>query len=215
LALLGTFVVIKSSPVSGNRHEVLARSVEKNLVPEPRNARNQFGPDDAPVTIVEYADLCCPQCRKAFPKIHEIVTKYPGKVRVIYRYFPIYMLPGHEMSLAAIMAAELAGQKGKFWEFAEAFSAPEEAPKTRDGLDAIAKQFGVTTADIDKALADENGPAQQHLARDYSDAFSTFNINSTPTFIMTGKGLTIQKFDRLLSLMDELDKPEYQKLLKQ
>ena len=215
LAFGATFAIIKSSPISGDRHEVLSRSVEKNLVPEPASARNQFGPDDAPVTIIEYADLCCPQCRKSFPKVHDIVAKYPGKIRVVYRYFPIYQLPGHEMSLAAIMAAELAGQKGKFWEFAQAFSAPDEAPKTRDGLDAIAKQFSVTTADIDAALGDENCPAQQHLARDYSDAISVFNVNSTPTFLLTGKGLTIQKFDRLMGLMQELDKPEIQKLLKQ
>ena len=213
VSLGAAFAVIRLSPYVGSRIEIVDASLAAKLVPEPKAERNQYGPDDAPVTIVEYADLCCPQCRKSFPKVKELIGKYPGKIRLIYRYFPIYTLQGHEMALPAVIAAELAGQKGKFWEFASAFSAPEEAPKTREGLDAIAKDFGVTTAEIDKAIADDNSLPQKHLARDYQDALETFKISSTPTYIITGNGLPMQKV-LLIGVMNALETPEYQKLLK-
>jgi protein-disulfide isomerase len=212
IALSGALAVIFTSPNS--KVELMDDKVAMSLVPEPRSERNQLGPDDAPVTLVEYADLCCPQCRKSMVKVKEIVAKYPGKIRVIYRYFPLYNLPGHQMSLRAVMAAELAGKKNKFWEFVEAFSATDEAAKTPEELDPIAAQFGVTTAEIDKAMEDENSPAQKRLERDYKDGLNVFSIDSTPTYMLQGTGLPTKKMLQILAVLNELETPQYQKLLK-
>lgn len=212
LAVLG--VTHGNKSVMG-KAEIMDSEVAKQLIPEPRSARNQLGPDDAPVTVIEYADLSCPQCRQGFPKIHELVATYPGKVRLIYRHFPIYQLAGHEMSLPAAITAEIAGQKGKFWEFTTAFTAAEEAPKTRDGLDAIASSVGITSGEIDKAIKDENSQAQKNLTRDFREALDIFKIKSTPTYMLYVKGMPVKKLSNIVGVMNELESPDYQKLLKQ
>jgi uncharacterized membrane protein/thiol-disulfide isomerase/thioredoxin len=213
VASLAVVGVTYGRNAAGLKIEVLDNSVVDHLVPEPRSARNQLGPDDAPITIIEYADLCCPQCRKSFPKIHELIAKYPGKIRVIYRHFPIYTLAGHEMSLPACIASELAGSKGKFWVFADAFTSPEEPPKSFDGVVAIAKAVGVTSEEITAAQNDEKSEAQTHIVRDFIEARTIFHIDSTPTFLMYTKGQPVKKLP-LIKVINELETPEYQKLLK-
>ena len=201
-----------SSAVAEEPVDPINMAMTSRLVPEPRKARNQLGPDDAPVTVIEYADLCCPQCRTGLKKIHEVVAKYPGKIRIVYRHYPIYRLPGHEMSLQAVIASELAAQKGKFWEFADAFSAGEEAPKTMDGVVAISSQFGISGEDIDKAMKDENSVPNKNLTRDFMDSQDAFGINSTPTFMIWVKGQPVKKLS-FAQFFRELDKPEMKRLL--
>lgn len=196
----------------GPKAELLDMKVAAKLVPEPRSSRNQLGPDDAPVTVVEFADLCCPQCRSGLPKLHQLISKYPGKIRLVYRHFPIHQLPGHEMSLQAVITAEIAAQRGKFWEFADAFSASEEAPKTREGVDSIAKPFGISTEDIDKAIADDQSIPYKNMTRDVIDATETFGINSTPTFMIIVKGMPIKKLT-FAQALKELEREDIQKLL--
>ena len=197
----------------GPKAELLDMKVAERLVPEPRSSRNQLGPDDAPVTLIEFADLCCPQCRSGLPKIHDLVSRYPGKIRVIYRHFPIYQLPGHEMTLRAVITSELAAQKGKFWEFADAFSAAEEAPKTPEGVDSIAQTVGVTSEEINKAIEDDNSIPSKNLTRDFEDASGLFGINSTPTFMIYIKGMPIKKMT-FAQMMNEIEREEIQKFLR-
>jgi uncharacterized membrane protein/protein-disulfide isomerase len=197
----------------GPKAEMLDMKVAERLVPEPRSARNQLGPDDAPVTLIEFADLCCPQCRTGLPKIHDLVTRYPGKIRVVYRHFPIYQLPGHEMTLRAVITSELAAQKGKFWEFADAFSAAEEAPKTAEGVNSIAQTVGITGEDIDKAIQDDDSIPSKNLTRDFEDASGLFGINSTPTFMIYIKGMPIKKMT-FAQMMNEIQREEIQKYLR-
>jgi len=68
--------------------------------------RNQpsTGPANAPVTIVEYADLQCPTCARFHEFLEkELLPKYQGKVRVIFKEFP---LPSHDWSHTAAVANE-------------------------------------------------------------------------------------------------------------
>ncbi|MEI8282937.1 MAG: thioredoxin domain-containing protein, partial [Armatimonadota bacterium] len=204
-------VVIFRSPESNTI--LLKDEVISSLVPEPRSVRNQLGPDDAPVTLVEYADLCCPQCREAFPKIHELIGKYPGRIRIVYRHFPIFNLPGHEMSTYAIIASEIAAQKGKFWQFADAFVAAQEAPRTQEGVNEIAQTVGVTAEEIVAASQDTASQPNKNLARDFKEALEIFDIKSTPTFMLYVKGQPVKKL-LLMGMLAELETPEYQKLLK-
>jgi hypothetical protein len=57
--------------------------------------RATLGPDDAPVTIIEFGDLECPFCARAFSEIETVVnTTHKGKVRLIFKHFPLSIIRG-------------------------------------------------------------------------------------------------------------------------
>ncbi len=72
------------------------------------------GPDDAPVTIVEFTDYQCPYCHRAQTVVEEILQRYSGKVRFVHLDYP---LDGHPEAVPAARAARCAGEQGRFWDF--------------------------------------------------------------------------------------------------
>lgn len=73
------------------------------------------GPEDARITIVEYADFQCPYCSIASVNLKEIQEKYPEDVRIVYRHFPLVSI--HDKALLATQAAEASGLQDydAFW----------------------------------------------------------------------------------------------------
>jgi len=64
------------------------------------------GPSNAPVTIVEYADLECPMCARVHEFLEtQLVPRYGNKVRVVFKEFP---LPMHDWSKTAAIACQCA-----------------------------------------------------------------------------------------------------------
>jgi protein-disulfide isomerase len=70
------------------------------------------GPQDAPITLVEYGDFECPYCGMAYPVVKAVEKKYSDTVRFVYRNFP---LPQHPHALAAAESAEFSADFGRFW----------------------------------------------------------------------------------------------------
>jgi len=68
----------------------------------------------ARVTIVEYGDFECPNCKQAAPALKHIVAHHGDRVRLVFRHFPLEEV--HPHALHAALAAETAGAQGKFWE---------------------------------------------------------------------------------------------------
>jgi len=73
------------------------------------------GPEDALITIVEYADFQCPYCSVASSSLKTLLEKYPADVRVVYRHFPLASI--HDKAILATQGAEAAGLQGDdyFW----------------------------------------------------------------------------------------------------
>jgi cyclophilin family peptidyl-prolyl cis-trans isomerase/protein-disulfide isomerase len=74
-----------------------------------------IGPEDARITIVEYADFQCPYCSEASIILKDIQEKYPEDVRIVYRHFPLVSI--HDKATLATQASEAAGLQGAdaFW----------------------------------------------------------------------------------------------------
>ena len=100
---------------------------------------NSLGPKNAPVTIVEFADLLCPACRGMHQSLLKFVTRNKGKVRLLYHHFPLTKEKGHEDSQYAATLAEQFGPDD-FWGFVSKVYASDEKPSRLD-LDNIAAQF--------------------------------------------------------------------------
>ena len=93
---------------------------------EPVQERDHIlGPEDAPVTLVEYGDLECPYCRQVNPVIRELRRRLGGRLRYVFRHFPIRS--AHIHAQLAAEAAEAAGAQGKFWEMQEYILEHQEA----------------------------------------------------------------------------------------
>ena len=103
------------------------------LLQEPTSARYDVsgdrgfarGPKDAPVTIVEFSDFQCPFCKTANATVKQVLDKYPGKVRLVFRDYPIASL--HPQAPKAHEAARCAGDQAKFWEYHDVLF--ERSPK--------------------------------------------------------------------------------------
>ncbi len=122
------------------------------------------GPDDAPVTIIEFSDYQCPYCTRAESVVRKILERYPNEVRFVYRHFPLDRI--HPLARGASEAAACANEQGKFWEFHRRLFTPgaEYDPESLKqyasdlGLDMEAFQICVDErryqADVDADVAD-------------------------------------------------------------
>ena len=71
------------------------------------------GPEEAPVTVVEYGDFECPYCGQAEPIVRELLSDF-GDVRYVFRHLPLNDV--HPHAQLAAEGAEAADRQGKFWE---------------------------------------------------------------------------------------------------
>lgn len=81
------------------------------------------GDKNAEITVIEYSDFECPFCGNFHPTMQQVMTNYAGKVRWVYRHFPLSF---HPSALPAANAAECASEQGKFWEYADQLFANQE-----------------------------------------------------------------------------------------
>src|SRR5260370_19526195 len=81
------------------------------------------GDPNAPITIVEFSDFQCPFCKKSESTLHELLTKYSGRVKLAYLDFPLREI--HPQAQRAAEAARCAGEQGKFWEYHDALYAEQ------------------------------------------------------------------------------------------
>ena len=72
------------------------------------------GPAEAPVTLVEYGDFECLDTARVAPVLRELLRRHAGRVRVVYRHYPIRHK--HPLAQWAAEAAEAAGAQDCFWE---------------------------------------------------------------------------------------------------
>src|SRR2546423_2329011 len=88
-----------------------ARTFELAVAVSPSD--HHLGASHAAVTVVEYGDFECPNCKQAAPAVKLLLEHFAGRVRVVWRHFPLEEV--HPHALHAALAAEAAGAQGKFW----------------------------------------------------------------------------------------------------
>jgi NhaA family Na+:H+ antiporter len=92
----------------------MSSELSARLTPPVSDRDHTKGPDDSPVTLVEYGDYECPYCGQAENSVHEIQERTGDSVRLVFRHFPNRTV--HPHARLAAEAAEAAGAQGKFWE---------------------------------------------------------------------------------------------------
>lgn len=148
-----------------------------------------LGPENAPVTIVEFADFYCGACRTRSPELIKFQRSNAKTVRIAYRNFPLFEKQGHELSLPAAMVAEYAADKGKYWEFVEAlFSVDKDEIATFDRVLAVAQLVGLDKDDVKARVAakDERllDPIYESRKRGEQSG-----VSETPSFVIFVRGM--------------------------
>jgi Na+/H+ antiporter NhaA len=138
------------------------------------------GPDDAPVTLVEYGDFECPYCGLAEPVVRELLADY-GDVRYVWRHLPLTDV--HPHAQLAAEAAEAAGLQGKFWEMHDQLLGHQDALTAKD-LIRYGGEIGLDAERFMKALRKHAG--QSRVAED-QDSADLSGVSGTPTFFINGK----------------------------
>ena len=93
---------------------LLLRKLPESQASSPALALKEKGDPKAPIQLVEYSDFQCPSCQTVEMPLRDLMDRYPGKIHLIFKHFP---LVSHNFSPLAHQAAECANEQGKFWEF--------------------------------------------------------------------------------------------------
>ncbi len=140
-----------------------------------------LGAAEAPVTLVEYGDFECPFCGRAYPELKRVLRQLKGKVRFVFRHFPV--IDEHPHAQHAAEVAEAAAAQGKFWEMHDLLY-QRQAALADDDLVRYAHELGLDAARVRHELA-----AHVHAARVTEDVVSgtQSGVSGTPRFFINGR----------------------------
>jgi protein-disulfide isomerase len=184
--------------------KALEESFNNPLQADIRPDESFRGPKDAPITLVEYSDFECPFCSRGFNTVMELMNKYDGKIRFVYKHLPLSFHPQAMVASQYYEAIRLQSPE-KAWQFHDAIY--KDQRKLQNGeafMKSLAKDLKV---DMNKLAKDVKSEAvQKRIDADMEEA-AKFGFQGTPGFILNGipvKGAyPAAHFD---SLIEELKK---------
>jgi Na+/H+ antiporter NhaA len=138
------------------------------------------GPEDAPVTLVEYGDFQCPYCGQAERVVRELLAE-SGDLRYVWRHLPLTDV--HIHAQLAAEASEAAAGQGGFWDYYDLLLANQDALTRRD-LVAYAERLGLDRDRFEEDLSRHAGAGR--VAEDV-DTADLSGVTGTPTFFLNGQ----------------------------
>ncbi len=199
----GWWFYSKASPVKSNTNS----SVKKQAIDEEARRQtynevaikspgaqpaNMLGSPTATVTIEEFADFQCPTCASVHSKMKEINALYSGRIKFIFRNFPLTQV--HKNAYDAAVAAEAAGMQGKFWVMQDQLFSNQKAwsdsQEARKIFEEYAQKIGL---DVARFQNDMLGlPAKTRVDADLQRA-RALNLNGTPTVYINGREVPFEQ----------------------
>ncbi len=167
---------LRARQIGGTAEDIL------DLVEEVDPDRDHIrGPDDAPVTLVEYGDFECTYCGQAEQAIRELLASLGSDVSYVWRHLPLNDV--HPSAQLASEAAEAAAAQGKFWEMYDTLLSHQDDLSPRD-LRRYAEELGL---DVDR-FSDELRRREYapRVSEDVASADES-GVSGTPTFFINGR----------------------------
>ena len=167
---------VRARQIGGTADDIL------DLIDEVNPDRDHIrGPDDAPVTLVEYGDFECSYCGQAERVIRELLGSHGNDVRYVWRHLPLNDV--HPNAQLAAEAAEAAAAEGKFWEMYDLLLSHQDALGPRD-LARYATELGLDVGRFrDELRRREYAP---RISQDVASADES-GVSGTPTFFINGR----------------------------
>lgn len=154
------------------------------------------GPAEAKVTIVQFAEFQCPYCGKAGEAVDKVLETYGDDVRMVFRDFPLSF---HPRAIPAAVAANCAGEQGKYWEMHDALMSNQRALEEAD-LSGHATSLQL---DLSKWNTCRQDPTQTaEVMKDFEDG-QAVGVSGTPAFFINGIMISgAQPFEEFKRIID-------------
>jgi protein-disulfide isomerase len=158
-----------------------------------------IGPDNAPVTIVEFSDYQCPYCVRWYQEVYKrLMETYKGKIRFVYRDFPLYSI--HPEAGAAAEAANCAGEQNAYWQYHDALFGQKNGLGKASYLQ-YASELGLNTDQFGACMSEQRYKTEVDADFKYA---SSIGVSSTPTFFVNGLAVVgAQPFEVFQQLIDK------------
>ena len=143
-------------------------------------ADHMLGPTHAVVTVVEYGDFECPNCKQAAPAVKILMARFAGRVRFVYRHSPLEGV--HPHALQAALAAEAAGAQGKFWPMHDRLFDSQshfKLPQLRGYAERLELDMGRYDADMAEQV-------YLQRVREHIESGEKSGVRGTPAFFVEG-----------------------------
>lgn len=161
-----------------------------------------MGPEDAPVTIVEFSDFQCPYCIREWPKIRRLFYDYKGKVRIVFKHSPLKF---HKKARPAHALAEMAKQQGGsnlFWKMHNRIIAGGPKKLEIADLRKYAEAFDLDLARFDEVMSDPN-EIEKLIDADVQEA-RRCKVTGTPTVMINGLKLVSRTVESYKKRIDQI-----------
>ena len=159
----------------------MSAELPARLTPPISDRDHTKGPDDSPVTLVEYGDYECPYCGQAENSVHEIQERTGNAVRMIFRHFPNRTV--HPHAKLAAEAAEAAGAQGKFWEMHDLLFQHQDHLEESDLIE-YAREIGI---DEERFRTELDAHTHSEKIREDFQSGRESGVHGTPTWYINGK----------------------------
>ncbi|MDP3244740.1 MAG: thioredoxin domain-containing protein [bacterium] len=139
------------------------------------------GDFNAPITLVEFSDFECPFCERHYPTLKKILSDYDGKVRLVYKHFPLSF---HPNSQKAAEASECADEQDKFWQYHDRLFENQAAGYSVDKFKQWADELGLSTKKFNDCLDTDKYVGK--VAADEQEG-QTKGVQGTPATFINGQ----------------------------
>ena len=163
------------------------------------NNNHVRGNFNAPVTLVEFSDFECPFCEKIFPTINKILDDYEGKVRLVYKQFPLSFHPNAQK---AAEASECASEQEKFWEYHDKLFENQANGYSVEKFKQWAKDLALNTQKFNDCL--DSGKYAQKVQTDFQEGQQK-GVSGTPATFINGRLIVgAQPYESFKQIIDGL-----------
>jgi protein-disulfide isomerase len=143
-------------------------------------ADHAIGPAHARVTVVEYGDFECPNCKQAAPALKLLLDRFKDRIRFVYRHFPVEEV--HPHALLAAEAAESASAQGKFWPMHDLLF-DNQAHLKINQLRTYAERLQL---DMTRFASDMKDHVYLQRIREHAQSGRASGVRNTPTLFVNG-----------------------------
>ena len=158
-----------------------------------------IGPEDAPITIIEFSDFECPYCRQWFAQVYiRLRETYPDQIRFVYRDFPLTSI--HPNAFSAAEAANCAGDQGAYWDYHDQLF-NQALGLGKNAYQQYAEQLDLDLETFTACL--DTRKYEEEIQADF-DFAAQLGVRSTPTFFINGIALVgAQPFETFQQVIEK------------